>query len=281
MPLLLPERSIILSLTKSYAVCLYRLMTEIIPVLASFFVGTFFGSFFYTLALRYASGEIQKKTLPALFSRSRCPACKNAIHPLYLVPLFGYLALKGRCGKCGAKISYAYPLWEILYGSLSALFAWKFGITAYCLAVYLLAGTAICISIVDVKTLTIPDSLVIVMTVLSIYPIVINCDIKDNIFGLLTLFAVFVIILLVFPGSFGAGDLKLASTIGLVSGFELSIMILEISLVTGAVTGIFYALITQQSLKTKIPFAPFLAAGLIVSLVYGRELLLVYYRIFS
>ena len=169
---------------------------------------------------------------------------------------------------------------ELAYGALAVLFAWKIGINAYSINIYLLAGTAICIAAVDIKTLTIPNSMVILFIALSAYPIILNYDISDNLFGLLLLFAVFVVILLIFPGSFGAGDLKLASAIGFLSGFELSIVVLEVSLITGAVAGIAYSLLTRQSLRIKIPFAPFLAIGLVCSFLYGREILLVYYRVF-
>ena len=82
-----------------------------------------------------------------------------------------------------------------------------------------------------------------------------------------------------FPGAFGGGDLKLGSAIGLLAGLEMSIVVLEVSLVSGAITGVIFALKTGKSLKTKIPFAPFLTLGLVVALLYGRDILLVYYRI--
>jgi prepilin signal peptidase PulO-like enzyme (type II secretory pathway) len=252
----------------------------ILPItIASFFFGTVWGSFFYTLALRYADGSMSHKPLRALFSRSHCPACKKEISPIMLLPIFGYMIQKGKCRNCGNTISAWYPASEVLYGALAALFAWLLGPTIYTLNLYLISCIALCIAIVDVKTLTIPDSLVVALVLFSIYPIILNSNLKDNLFGLASLFAVFIIILLLFPGSFGGGDVKLASAIGLLSGLEQSIVVLEISLVTGALVGILYAIKTKKSLRTKIPFAPFLTAGLIISLLWGRDILLVYFRI--
>ncbi len=172
-----------------------------------------------------------------------------------------------------------YPAMELLYGLMATLFACKIGISFYSVNAYLLAGVALCIAVVDIKSLIIPDSLVIAFVVLSVYPIILNYNITDNLLGLLALFAFFIIILLLFPGSFGGGDLKFGSAIGLLAGLELSIIVLETSLLSGAIIGILYALKTRKSLRTKIPFAPFLSLGLIVSLLYGRDILLVYYRI--
>jgi prepilin signal peptidase PulO-like enzyme (type II secretory pathway) len=42
---------------------------------------------------------------------------------------------------------------------------------------------------------------------------------------------------------------------------------------------VIYGLKTKGTLRTKMPFAPFLAAGLIVSFFFGRELLLIYYKV--
>jgi len=252
---------------------------NIVILTLSFIFGAFWGSFFYTLALRFADGRIKKHPGRALFSRSKCPSCGMDINPLFMAPILGYIILKGKCRKCGAKISPLYPIIEVLYGFLAVLFILKLGVTIYAFNIYLLAGIALCISIIDIKALIIPDSLVIAFVVLSLYPIVLNYNIKDNLFGMLALFIIFLVILLIFPGSFGGGDVKFGAAIGLLSGLEMSIVVLEVSLVLGAIIGALYALMTKKSLKTKIPFAPFLALGLIVSLLYGRDILLVYYRI--
>jgi prepilin signal peptidase PulO-like enzyme (type II secretory pathway) len=249
-----------------------------LPIL-SFVFGTLLGSFFYTLALRYADGRMRGNPLKALFSRSRCPSCGETIGPLMLVPVIGFLIGKGKCGKCGARISLIYPAAEVLYGAMAALFAAALGPTILTLNLYLLTGIALCIAIVDMKAMVIPDSLVIAFALLSAYPVVLNYNITDNLLGMAALFVLFIVILLVFPGSFGWGDVKFASAIGLLSGLEMSIVVLEVSLVTGAIIGVIYALKTKKSLRTRIPFAPFLAIGLVVSLLWGRDILLVYYRV--
>jgi len=252
----------------------------IIPTLVlSFIAGSFCGSFFYTLALRFTDGRMQKNPVQALFSRSQCPSCNKNISPILLVPILGFIIQRGKCRNCGARISLSYPAMETCYGLLALLFTWKIGISLLMVHYYLLSALALCITIIDIKSLTIPNSLVIAFVILSVYPIVMNYNILDNIYGFLTLSAFFIVILLIFPGSFGGGDLKLGAAIGLLAGLEMSIVILEVSLVSGALTGVIYALKTGKSLKTKIPFAPFLTIGLIVSLLYGRDILLVYYRI--
>ena len=44
--------------------------------------------------------------------RSRCPTCGTVIRARDNVPLLSFLALRGRCRSCGARISWRYPLIE-------------------------------------------------------------------------------------------------------------------------------------------------------------------------
>lgn len=246
--------------------------------LSIFFFGALWGSFFYTLSLRYINGTIKKNPLKALFSSSKCQECKSRINPVFLIPIIGFILLRGKCKKCGGKISLQYPIFEIIYGLLLIMIIFEYGIGLYSINIFILIGIAVAISIIDAKTFIIPDSLVIGFAILSIYPIILHQPFKDNIFGFLLMFLFFIIILLVFPGSFGGGDVKFASAAGLFSGLELSIVILETALVSGAIVGIIYAIKTKKNLRTKIPFGPFITLGIIVASLYGRDIILLYYR---
>jgi leader peptidase (prepilin peptidase)/N-methyltransferase len=92
---------------------------------------------------------------------SHCPHCKYAI-PFYLnVPLFTWLALKGRCKNCGAEISPRYFIVELITG-LAFLACWlTFGhaspviAPAMCL---LLAGLIVA-TFIDFEHFIIPDEI--------------------------------------------------------------------------------------------------------------------------
>jgi len=253
-------------------------MTSLWTLSISFIAGACAGSFFYTLARRYAAGEIKENPWKALFSRSSCPSCKNPIPPLLLIPIIGYVITRGRCGHCAGKISIHYPLAEIAYGLLAALFCGKMGITVISTLLFLIACIALCIAMVDISSLFIPDSLVIAFTLFSIYPVILSGDIADHGLGILVMAAVFGLVLVIFPGSFGFGDVKFASAIGFFSGLEHSLVVLEVALISGALFGVAYAAVKKTGLRVKIPFAPFLSLGLIVSMLWGREILLIYFR---
>jgi prepilin signal peptidase PulO-like enzyme (type II secretory pathway) len=250
-----------------------------IEISSSFIFGSLWGSFFYSLALRYVNGSIKDNLRKALTGRSRCPDCGIKIKPLFLIPILGYILSRGKCDNCGSRISPEYPAAEIIFGLLMILTVNSFGISFYAMDIFLLLSAALTLSYVDIKTFTIPNSLVILFTLLSIYPVILNSSYKDNLFGFLLMFSFFILILIFFPGSFGGGDLKFASVVGFFSGLEFSIVALEAALISGALFGVLYALVTKKGFKTKIPFGPFISLGLFISIFFGRDILLIYFKL--
>lgn len=244
----------------------------------AFFSGTVFGSFFYTLALRIVDGSFSCDPMMAMVRSSHCPVCGARINPLYLIPVAGYFLSRGKCPRCHETISPAYPLMEILYGAIAVLAAVKFGITVHALIMYLIIGISITVAVVDIKTYTISGGLLVILGVMSLYPLLVNGRPLGNLYGLLLMGLFFLLIMFMLPGSFGGGDIKYAAVLGAITGLEQSIVVLEAALISGALFGVIYAAAMGQGFRIKIPFAPFLTLGLCISLFYGNEILLLYYR---
>jgi leader peptidase (prepilin peptidase)/N-methyltransferase len=79
---------------------------ELIGLLA----GLLFGSFLNVLIARVPRGE------SVLSPGSHCRACNHAIRPWDNIPVVSWLLLRGRCRNCGARISWQYPLVEVVSG---------------------------------------------------------------------------------------------------------------------------------------------------------------------
>lgn len=248
-----------------------------LSLLIYFFCGAAAGSFFYTLALRYIDGSMKENALRALMSRSKCPLCGTNINPLYLTPILGFILLGGKCRRCHNRISPAYPAAEILCGVLAAAFVKTLGLSSITIFAYLLACISLCISVVDIRTKVIPISLVLAFFLMSLWPAVYRGTPLDNGAGLLLMGIFFAVVLFIFPGSFGGGDVKLAAAIGFYSGIAQSVIVLEAALIIGAIFGVIWTLISGKGRKASIPFAPFLSAGLIISMLWGNRILLLYY----
>lgn len=243
-----------------------------------FTAGTFFGSFFYTLSLRYISGSMKADFIRALFSRSECPSCGTALSALSLLPVLGFLFLKGKCRSCHGQISFIYPLMEIFYGLLAILIAHFHGTDLLSFFIYLISCLCIAIAVIDLKTMVIPFSLIIVFILFSVYPVILHNNPSDNFYGFLLLTVFFIIIMFIFPGAFGGGDLKFYAAAGFLLGLEMSVVLLEVSLILGSVCGIAWALTVRRSFRIKMPFAPFISAGIIITLLSGDTIVLYYYR---
>lgn len=244
-----------------------------------FICGTAAGSFFYTLALKYINGEIKRSPVKALFSRSICPCCGKKIGTVYLIPVLGYLFAAGKCRSCAGGISPLYPLWEIIYGFLALAVVHYFGYGFYPLSLFIISSISLCIAIVDYYTFIIPDSLLVLFFITSVYPVMVRGEWLNNLagFGFLTLF--FLLVMLILPGAFGGGDLKYFAAAGFLFGLEESVVLLEVTLITGAVAGAAWALVKKKGLRVKIPFAPFITWGVLATIFAGKHILLWYYSL--
>lgn len=84
-------------------------------------IGLCLGSFASLIAYRWPRG------LPWVAARSACPACGHALGAKDLVPLFSWLATRGKCRYCQTGIPVRYPVLEIIC-------------SGFCLGVYALVG---------------------------------------------------------------------------------------------------------------------------------------------
>lgn len=58
---------------------------------------------------------------------SRCPECQTPLRPLELVPVFSYLALRGRCRHCLSGIPIRVFLVELACGAVGAWLWFQYG----------------------------------------------------------------------------------------------------------------------------------------------------------
>jgi leader peptidase (prepilin peptidase)/N-methyltransferase len=92
--------------------------------------------------------------------RSFCPNCKQLIPWHHNLPLISWLALRGRCATCGAKIAFRYFAVELVTGLLFLAiwesFPWQMAIAYWIFVSFLIIGTFI-----DFEHFIIPDRVTI------------------------------------------------------------------------------------------------------------------------
>lgn len=77
-----------------------------------FLLGACIGSFTNVLVLRLPASE------SVVRPGSRCPSCLAPVAWYDNIPIVSYIALRGRCRRCRARISAQYPLVELIVGLL-------------------------------------------------------------------------------------------------------------------------------------------------------------------
>lgn len=240
----------------------------IIPTAFLFLLGLIVGSFLNVLGLRFNSGL-------TLGGRSFCVVCRKSLPWWELVPVISFVSLRGKCSECKTKISWQYPIVELWTGLIFATVPFL-TIPVFCIFVV--------ITIYDFRHKIIPDVLVYSAILLSF---LIRLYSGGNIFDWLAgpiLFAFFALVWFLSRGrAMGFGDAKLALAIGLLLGAPMgfSAFVLAFWIGTVITLGIMvlarlkFALFKKGkrlTMKSEVPFAPFLILGAWLSLILHLDL---------
>ncbi|MBU4477315.1 prepilin peptidase [Candidatus Parcubacteria bacterium] len=242
-----------------------------------FIFGTIIGSFLNVVILRYNTGESIIK------DGSRCFICGNKLKWHELIPIFSFLAQKGKCRNCKSKISIQYPVVEIITG---LLFLATFLVTRYSLLVtgyyFLIFSLLIIIAVYDFRHQIIPNLFVYSFNILAFLNLFGIWNLEFGIFKTwhflagIIFFSFFGLFWLISKGAWmGLGDAKLALGIGWLLGFSKGLPALMLAFWIGAAVGIFLLFFFKKSynIKSKLAFGPFLALGTLIAFLFGEAII--------
>ncbi len=218
--------------------------------------------------------------------RSRCPHCGHGITALENIPLLSYLALKGKCSACGARISPRYPVVELLTAILSVAVAAHFGFGWASVAALLLTWCLIALTFIDLDHQLLPDSITLPLLwgglLLSLGGVFVDSQaaIIGAAAGYLSLWWVYWLFkLLTGKEGMGQGDFKLLAVFGAWLGWQALPLIILLSSLVGAMVGISLMLFRGHQRDTPIPFGPYLAAAGWIALLWGEPLMQAYLKL--
>ena len=127
-------------------------------------LGAIVGSFLGAALIRLPKGE------SVVTGRSRCDGCGRALSPVELVPVISYLALRGRCRACRAKIDpwqFAAEAGGALVGLAGALVARDGAMLGIGLV---LGWQLVLLGLLDLRHLWLPDRLVGLLAASGLVP---------------------------------------------------------------------------------------------------------------
>lgn len=221
--------------------------------------------------------------------RSFCPSCNTPVSAKDNIPVLSYLILGGRCRACRSAISVRYPMIEILNAALYALVYLRTGM-GWHLPVYLaLTSSLIVITFIDLDHQIIPDEITLAgigigfVAASFILPDPFDRGIaimgwKQSLIGAGVGFSLFYLVAV--AGSFifkqdamGGGDIKFMAMAGAFLGWKGVLMTTFLGSLFGSIIGIVVMRLKGTGRKTVLPFGPFLAIAVFITLLWGHEIM--------
>lgn len=246
--------------------------------------GACIGSFLNVVIYRLPNGMNLAK--PA----SHCTKCSYVLKWYDNIPIISYIILRGRCRKCGEKISFRYPFVEILntlLWILSVYLFWDKSIL-FAVAAAIASSLLICIAIIDLETKYMYDVLTYLLSVPVLMMILSNviwgtgASRADRLItgaaaGLLFLTIYLLARLILKREGLGSGDVILSAFLGAMLGWKAAVFSLLIAGVTGCAVLIPLSMRAKkkseqngESEETReYPFGPFLVLGALVALFFA------------
>ncbi len=239
-------------------------------------LGLCVGSFLNVVIYRVPLG------MSVAFPGSHCPKCDYNLRWYDNIPVLSYLILGGKCRKCREHISIRYTLVEIanmLLWLLSAILFWKESIVYACVAM-IASSVLICIFFIDLEHMLIFNRFTLTIVALGLVAMFFDnyTTILDHVIGGVSGALVFVglyfgSILVLKKEGFGWGDVKLVAAAGLLLGWQKLILSMLIASVSACIVLLLVKLINKDENGKEYPFAPFIVAGIMTSLLVGAPII--------
>ena len=242
---------------------------------AFFIFGTCIGSFLNVCILRIPQGR------SIVHPPSSCPSCGDRI-PFYCnFPVISFIFLRGRCRKCGTRISLRYPMGEILTGLFAAALYLRFGLTPETGLWFVFICTLLVISFIALDHQIIPDILSLPgIPLFMIFSVLAHqLTFVQSLTGILAGGGILYLVSLIYyllkkAEGMGGGDIKLLAMIGAAVGFKGVLFTIFTASVLGTLVGVIIMIYGRfVDAKLRIPFGPFLAAGTVLYIFSGEMII--------
>lgn len=239
-----------------------------------FLFGLAIGSFLNVLIDRLPRGE------NVITGRSVCDHCKKPLRWFELIPLLSFFLQRGQCRRCHKKLSWQYPVVELVTGlGFLVIFQGQAFEAHQGLALWgawFIFSSLLVIFMADLKYQIIPDSMVIlgIIGVLSLGQAFEALQGPALWLSAIGAGGFFILLWFITKGKgMGLGDAKFAFLMGLILGYPNIIVACYLAFLTGALYGVILILLRKKKLRAHIPFGPFLVLGTVIALVWGIPLI--------
>ena len=213
--------------------------------------------------------------------RSFCPKCKKKINWYDNLPLISFIILNSKCRNCKRVISSRYFIVELITGISFLLIYLNFKNPYTIIFLSILSLILIMIFFIDLENFIIPDSLNFIVMGLALlknflpnFGTMLIHEINQSIIGgMVGYLSIWLIIFLYKTfkkiDGMGFGDAKLMAGIGLLFGWQSIPFILFVSSILGLIFVVPSLIKKQKTMRTEIPFGPFIIAACLIYFAQG------------
>lgn len=248
-------------------------------------LGLIIGSFLNVVIYRSPSAIYKKKSIikSLIEPPSFAPCCKKSLKWFENIPILSWAFLLGHCHYCKKKISIRYPFIECFTAIIFYLLFKKFGFTYQIFLWFYFFSILISLTWIDIDHFLLPNVFTLNLLIIGLiasFTKLLPLSFNDSIIGaILGFFIPWAVNQLYFfwkkRDGFGGGDFKLLSALGAWLGWTKILPILTLSSVIALTYTLFLLLLGKKmTLKTAIPFGPFLIISGGFFVFYSSSLLL-------
>jgi leader peptidase (prepilin peptidase)/N-methyltransferase len=206
--------------------------------------------------------------------------------PLELVPVLSWLAQRGRCKSCGAKLSARYPLTELIFALVTVLCLLRFDLTVLCLRNWVFLGCLFLLTLTDLDAMIIPDGchIVALLAWLAALPFVGmgRGEIITHLVAGVAMGGGLLLISLAMDkimgrDTMGGGDIKLLFVIGCFLSLPECLLMVMLACLIGICMA---SILMRVDSETAFPFGPALSIAAIVTMLVGSPIVNWYLSLF-
>lgn len=254
---------------------------HVLVIVFSGLIGLVIGSFLSVVTSRVPRGE------SIVRPDSHCPQCHARLRSRDNIPLVSYVALKGRCRSCGVRIPWRYPALEAVTGIGFAAVAWRLPslwvIPPYCVLFACLIASAM----IDLESMKIPSVVVYWSGAIGL-PLLVVASLGTHrpealLYSVASAAAVGALFGAIFLGSsgMGFGDVRLLTLAAFFTGwldsrgfgFGVTAVALLLTIFIAGAIAIVALVRGTGTGKTRLPFAPPIAGGVMLAALFGPTML--------
>jgi len=224
-----------------------------------FIFGAMVGSFLNVVIYRIPKGE------SIVFPASKCQNCQTPLEWYHNIPIFSWLALRGKCSFCKDSIAKQYPIVEFITGLIFVALLFKLGLIWYFPFVAVSFSALLALVMIDFKYMAVPDS--VNFTALA-FALVQPDFLSALMYAAIAAGGLYLVgllsSLLARKQAMGGADVIVAGTMGALLGFPNFFIAIFLSAILAMIPAIIWR-------EKGVPFVPFLALATFIIYVYDKQ----------